>query len=89
LYKSEIADKIVSWVQHIEKEAESKGFALSDTVELYVQLEEGDCNYYFADHAARTLFWLDDYDTTELGLLPVVSPSHLSKYLGTPSLFRT
>ncbi|RXW16482.1 hypothetical protein EST38_g9372 [Candolleomyces aberdarensis] len=77
LYKSEIADKIVSWVQHIEKEAESKAFTFPDSIELYVQLEEEDCNYYFADHAARTLFWLEDYDTTELGLLPVVSPSHL------------
>ncbi|KAF6764333.1 hypothetical protein DFP72DRAFT_420556 [Ephemerocybe angulata] len=81
LYKSEVSDKIVSWVQIIEKEAASKGFSLTETVELYVQLEDEDCNYYFADHAARTLFWLDDYDTSELGLLPVVSPSHLKLQL--------
>jgi hypothetical protein len=31
------------------------------------------------DHVARTLFWLDAYDTSELGILPVVSSSHLSK----------
>ncbi|TEB18540.1 hypothetical protein FA13DRAFT_1648550 [Coprinellus micaceus] len=81
LYKPEVAEKLVSWVQIIEKEAEALNFNVSESVELYVQLEDEDCNYYFADHVARTLFWLDDYETSALGLLPVVSPSHLKLQL--------
>ena len=87
LYKPEVAEKLVSWVQIIEKDAEAMNFSISESVELYVQLEDEDCNYYFADHVARTLFWLDDYETSALGLLPVVSPSHLSQSNRPPAPF--
>lgn len=77
MYKSEVAEKLVSWVKIIE-EAEDLNFGIPESVELWIQLEDEDCNYYLADHVARTLFWLDNYKTSALGLHPVVSPSHLS-----------
>jgi len=66
------------WVPNIEKRAADRGFVLSDNVELYIQIDDEDCNYYLADHATQIIFWLDNYETSELGLLPVVSSSHLS-----------
>ncbi|TFK26155.1 hypothetical protein FA15DRAFT_667833 [Coprinopsis marcescibilis] len=81
LSKDEVANKITKWISHIEKQALHKSFNLSSSVELYLQLEDDDCNYYFVDHSTRTLFWLDAFETHEVGLLPVVSSSHLKLQL--------
>lgn len=78
MYTPSIAEKVMYWVPNIEKRAADRGFILSDSVELYIQIDDEDCNYYLADHATKTIFWLDEYETSELGLLPVVSSSHLS-----------
>jgi len=73
------AETISAWVIEIEERASKKGFTFTQHTELFLQLDGNDCNYYFVDHGARMLFWLDAYDTSELGILPVVSSSHLSK----------
>ncbi|KAG1857680.1 hypothetical protein DFJ58DRAFT_324618 [Suillus subalutaceus] len=56
----------------------------ADDIELVVQvvLNQADsCQYYFVDHATRTLFWLHDYDrATENifdGFQGVCDPSHI------------
>ncbi|KAG2117712.1 hypothetical protein DEU56DRAFT_158195 [Suillus clintonianus] len=62
--------------------------AISQTsdIELVVQLwpaeggEQAFCQYYFADHAARTLFWLHDHEQAAKifsGLRGVHDPSHI------------
>ena len=79
LYNPVTAENISAWVTEVEERASKKGFTLTDHTELFLQLDGYDCNYYFVDHSVRTLFWLDAYDTSELGILPVVSSSHLSK----------
>jgi len=77
------AENVFAWVREVEERASKKSFAFTNHTELFLQLDGIDCHYYFVDHGARTLFWLDVYDTSELGILPVVSSSHLSK----PNLF--
>jgi len=79
LYNPVTAENIFAWVMEVEEQAAKRGFAFTDNMELFLQLDGDDCDYYFVDHCARTLFWLDAYDTSELGILPVVSSSHLSK----------
>jgi hypothetical protein len=79
LYNPNIAEAICAWVIEVEEQASKKGFVFTNLTELFLQLDGNDCNYYFVDHGVQTLFWLDAYDTSELGILPVVSPSHLSK----------
>ncbi|KAG0697076.1 hypothetical protein DFH29DRAFT_836251 [Suillus ampliporus] len=59
----------------------------SDEIELVVQLWPAEaedaqvsCQYYFVDHATRTLFWLHDHQATEnifSGLQGVADPSHI------------
>jgi hypothetical protein len=83
LYNLATAENISAWIIEVEEQASQKGFKFTDHTELFLQLDGNDCNYYFVDHEVRTLFWLDAYDTSELGILPVVSSSHLSK----PNLF--
>ena len=79
LYNSVVAENISAWVTEVEEQASKKGFVFTDYTELFLQLEGDDCYYYFVDHDVRTLFWLDAYNTSELGFLPVVSSLHLSK----------
>lgn len=59
----------------------------ADNIELVLQLwlSEGEmtCQYYFVDHAARTLFWLHDNEATMnifSGLRGVNDPSHIRAY---------
>ncbi|KZV72861.1 hypothetical protein PENSPDRAFT_628261 [Peniophora sp. CONT] len=59
--------------------AEERGLKLGASVELFVDVEmdTGLCDYYFVDHCARALFWLEDATTSELGLAPACSAQHL------------
>ncbi|KAG1732668.1 uncharacterized protein EDB91DRAFT_667312 [Suillus paluster] len=67
--------------------AESVNLQIDD-IELVVQLwpaepedEQVSCQYYFVDHAFRTLFWLHDHDQATVnifsGLQAVADPSHI------------
>ncbi|KAF8884900.1 hypothetical protein CPB84DRAFT_1788808 [Gymnopilus junonius] len=77
MYTPEIGEKTCAWATEAERQATNRGFPLTDSIELYLQVDDEGCNYYFIDRVTQTVFWLDEYDTSELGLHPVVSPSHL------------
>jgi hypothetical protein len=81
LYTPELGEQICAWADEVERQAADKDFALTDSVELFLQLDHEDCNYYFIDRTTQTMFWLEQYDTSELGLHPVVSSSHLRMVL--------
>lgn len=73
-------DKVSGWVLSIEDALRIKGIALSDSTELFLEPSEDleFCRYYLADHAKRSLFWLDQVSTELLGYAQVASTSHLS-----------
>lgn len=50
--------------------------------DLYVQVNEVEriCRYYFVDHTKRTLFWLVEVTTDEIGLPKTTSLDTASKY---------
>jgi len=79
IYTPEICTTVLTWAQELEKQFEAKGFVATDAIEAFLQLSGGDCNYYFIDRDTQVLFWLESYETSDLGLLPAVSTSHLSK----------
>ena len=81
MYSSDIGEKICFWADEAENRATKKGFCLGPSVELYLQVDDEDCNYYFIDRIAQTVFWLEEYETSDLGLHPVISPSHLSEFV--------
>lgn len=61
--------------------AKGLGIPLSDSTELYLRMDAGKCNYYFADHEYQIIFWLDPVAVDDLNLEACASsPSHLRKY---------
>ncbi|EDR16188.1 uncharacterized protein LACBIDRAFT_291942 [Laccaria bicolor S238N-H82] len=81
MYTPSIAEKVTYWVSNIEKRAADRGFVLSDSVELYIQIDDEDRNYYLADQATHSIFWLDEYEISEMGLLPLVLQEHYWSYV--------
>lgn len=78
LYCPDTMTRITFWSETIERLLQKNEIVLSAQTELFLQIEDNDCAYYFIDHTARTEFWLDVVSTDDLNMLPVVSPTHLS-----------
>ncbi|KAJ7798955.1 hypothetical protein B0H14DRAFT_2904551 [Mycena olivaceomarginata] len=80
LYRPETLDQVTRWIKKIEDLMANKNFPVSGQLELFIKIEDEDCAYYFVDHATRAESWLEDIDTDNLGLPPVVSLSQLKLY---------
>ncbi|KAF7355801.1 hypothetical protein MVEN_00908200 [Mycena venus] len=78
LYHLETLEKVTRWIERIDDLIASKNFPVSDQLELFIKMEDEDCAYYFVDHATQAEAWLEDIDTDDLGLPPVVSLSQLN-----------
>ncbi|KAF9485031.1 hypothetical protein BDN70DRAFT_848640 [Pholiota conissans] len=81
MHDPEVAAKVAAWTSHVLQCAVDQEITFTSTMELFLQPDEDDCNYYIVDHATQTVFWLTRDETDDLGLLPVVSPSHLQLQL--------
>ncbi|KAJ7138527.1 hypothetical protein C8R43DRAFT_955377 [Mycena crocata] len=78
LYRPETLNKVTRWIKHIEDLVADKISPTSDQVELFIKIEDEDCAYYFVDNTTRAQFWIENVDTDDLGLPPVVSLSQLN-----------
>jgi hypothetical protein len=79
MYTSEVAAEAEKWIERLTLGIKARGIELANA-ELYIRIDEDkDCLYYGVDKRAQTLFWIDDYETEDLGLPSAVSPSHLSR----------
>lgn len=79
IYTPEIASEAEKWIEYITFKVKEKKNGLTN-LEIYIRIDDIlDCLYYVVDKQEQTIFWVDDYSTEDLGLPPVVSPSHLSK----------
>ncbi|KAJ7512641.1 hypothetical protein B0H11DRAFT_1946634 [Mycena galericulata] len=78
LYRPEILDKVTCWIEKIEERLVRINFPVSDQVELFIKIEDDNCAYYLVDHATRAQSWLEEINTYDLGLPPVVSLSQLN-----------
>ena len=65
LYNPDIEAKVNCYAKIIEEFLVQKEIVFSEDVELFIQVEDDDFTYYFVDHAARTQFWLDAFDTDD------------------------
>ena len=88
MYDPKTANKVFAWVTEVEKLAKNQGLVFDSNVELFLEIDENNCNYYLVDRGTVTLFWLTEITTTELGLPSAVSDSHLSKYRTISYKFR-
>ena len=80
MYDPRTANKVCAWATEVERLAKNQGLELEKNIELFLEIDGDNCSYYLVDRVTATLFWLSEYTTTELGLQPAVSDSHLSKY---------
>ncbi|KAJ7634769.1 hypothetical protein FB45DRAFT_474018 [Roridomyces roridus] len=78
LHRPETLGKVTRWVQKIEEMLADQHFRMTEQVELFIKIEEDDCAYYFVDHVTHTEFWLEELNTYDLGLPPVVSLQQFS-----------
>jgi hypothetical protein len=77
MYQSAVLERVCAWILYIEARLSEKKVQISSEIELFVKTDASNCDYYFVDHAKRSQVWLDICSTQDLGLPPVVSPSHL------------
>ena len=63
-----VADQLNAWLSTIWNMITEKHIHLPETSHLFLEIPKGSgaCNYYFADHALRTVFWLHTLDTVAL-----------------------
>ncbi|KAJ3567646.1 hypothetical protein NP233_g6228 [Leucocoprinus birnbaumii] len=81
LYTPEIATEAEKWINHLTTRIKEKGMDLANA-ELYIRIDDDlDCLYYGVDKRDQVLFWVEDYDTEDIGLKSVASPSHLRTLL--------
>ncbi|KAL4072500.1 hypothetical protein V8B97DRAFT_1870364 [Scleroderma yunnanense] len=72
---------VLSWIKRMEDFISIHDIQLpAGELELYLEPHDCEhqesCSYYFVNHAARKIFWLEEVTTESLGMAPVVSHSH-------------
>ena len=82
MYSEVAREHVLRCAITVFKTLESKNILLPESAEVYLMPLDYDdaCMYYFVDHASRSLFWLEEIEVADLGLVEVISESHL----GTP-----
>lgn len=78
-----VSDQLNAWVAVICDMITEENVQLQETSHLFLEIHEnsGTCNYYFADHGLRTIFWLRTVDTTSVRLPNSFSSGHLQHCL--------
>ena len=73
-----VTESLNDFITSIRALAAEKDTLLPETSDLFLEINDdaNTCNYWFADHAHRTIFWLHPVDPTALGLPPAFSNSH-------------
>lgn len=86
--RSEVWDKLSEWISGIEGALQCKGISPAESMELFLQPHENweTCGYYLANHATRSLFWLDQVSSELIGYDGNTSFSHLSAYIPLTSV---
>jgi len=73
-----VLDQLNAWLALICDVIAEGHINLPETSNLFLEIQEdSSCNYYFAQHDLRTIFWLDAHDTISVGLPPSFSSNHL------------
>ncbi|KAF9225806.1 hypothetical protein BS17DRAFT_777724 [Gyrodon lividus] len=80
---AETQGQIFDCLKLVKKELQCHKIRVPPRCELFLELGDDHtlCNYYFVDHAAKGLFWLEDLGTDLLDIPAAMSPSHLEQGL--------
>ncbi|KAH9003504.1 hypothetical protein EDB86DRAFT_2370277 [Lactarius hatsudake] len=74
-----VLEQLNAWLAIIYNMVTEENVHPLETSHLFLEIRQdsGTCNYYFADHGLRTIFWLHTTDTISVRLPPSYSSSHL------------
>ncbi|KAH8984592.1 hypothetical protein EDB92DRAFT_1818990 [Lactarius akahatsu] len=70
-----VSDQLYAWPAVISDVITEEHVPLPEASHLFLEINQdsGTCNYYFAHHGLRTVFWLHALDTISVGLPPSFS----------------
>lgn len=78
------ARAIMSLLQELEEYVEDNGIVIAPTTDLVLDLgAKLKCDYYFADHHHRSVFWLDTYQAESFAIWGEVRGVTSSAQIGT------
>lgn len=80
LFHPDILQRVICWAQVIAAHIQRNSIELPSNHELFLELgstESDGCKYYYVDHTARTLFWLNDVTTDDLDISATASNAQL------------
>jgi len=74
-----VSDQLNAWLAVIHNVITEEHITLPESSHLFLEIHQDSstCNYYFAQHGLRTIFWLRALDTISVGLPPSFSGNHL------------
>ncbi|KAI9465769.1 hypothetical protein BJY52DRAFT_485793 [Lactarius psammicola] len=74
-----VSDQLYAWLAVICNVITEEHVPLPEASHLFLEIHQdsGTCNYYFAQHDLRTIFWLHALDTISVGLPHSFSSGHL------------
>ena len=77
-----VSDQLNAWLAVIRDVITEEHITLPESSHLFLEIHQDSntCNYYFAQHGLRTVFWLREIDTISVGLPPSFSNSHLRTF---------
>jgi len=70
------ASQVDGWIKFIDDIISHHQITIPTLSELFIELDGPYCTYYFVNHEARRLFWLEQTSTELLDMGMVVSDSH-------------
>ncbi|KAF8258671.1 hypothetical protein EI94DRAFT_1111045 [Lactarius quietus] len=78
-----VSDLLDAWLAVICDMITKENVTIQETSHLFLEIHEDSdtCNYYFADHGHRTIFWLQTIDTISVRLPDSFSSGHLQHSL--------
>ncbi|KAH9074247.1 hypothetical protein EDB83DRAFT_2355675 [Lactarius deliciosus] len=78
-----VPDQLNVWLHIICDMISEEQIPIPESSDLFLEIHQdlGACNYYFADHTRRTVFWLHTFDTIGVGRPHTVSSGHLQHAL--------
>ena len=73
-----VSDQLNAWLAIIRNVITEKYVHLPETSHLFLEIHQDSstCNYYFVNHARRTVFWLHTLDIIGIGTLRSFSNDH-------------
>ncbi|KAN0131012.1 hypothetical protein V8E53_011145 [Lactarius tabidus] len=77
--KPGVSDQLNAWLAVIYDIITEENITLPESSNLFLEVDQdtSTCNYHFAQHDRRTIFWLHALDTISVGLPPSFSDNHL------------